>query len=433
MTPTESTQAVVAEAVDLQKAGRIDEAERLYRLAIQACPQHPEANHNLGIISVQRGNVLESVAYFATAFQADDERDLYRRSYARALALSKKTAAADALIREGEAKQWLHEGNQHTGGMRYLEAIDCFARAIALNPRLGEAYLHLGTLLIENGRVAEGFAYLMKRAELGLGPSSTSPGQAEALHKTKHDQEQREYLIHQGFVPEETPQSPIVHFGQGARVLGSALNQSRAAAAIDEWRMSTTQIVVIDDFLTPEALQRVRDYCAESTVWRRVYDAGYIGATPADGFACPLLAQITEEISANYAAILEGHAFCYLGAFKYDSELSTGTNIHADYSAINLNLYIAPNDANLDQTSGGMEIWNLAARDERELRRLNSSDREVRTHLAENRATSTKIAHRSNRAVFFASKLFHKTDTCRFKEGYLNKRINVSFLYGKFG
>jgi hypothetical protein len=34
--------------------------------------------------------------------------------------------------------------------------------------------------------------------------------------------------------------------------------------------------------------------------------------------------------------------------------------------------------------------------------------------------------------VLFKSSLFHKTDICRFREGYLNKRINVSFLFGQF-
>jgi len=40
------------------------------------------------------------------------------------------------------------------------------------------------------------------------------------------------------------------------------------------------------------------------------------------------------------------------------------------------------------------------------------------------------IPYRCNRAVVFDSDLFHETDAIRFKEGYLNRRINVTFLYG---
>ncbi|HEX3701114.1 MAG TPA: hypothetical protein VHV27_10615, partial [Phenylobacterium sp.] len=102
-------------------------------------------------------------------------------------------------------------------------------------------------------------------------------------------------------------------------------------------------------------------------------------------------------------------------------------------SAVNVNLYIAPDEANLDPASGGMEIWNLRASDEAEMRRLNSDEAAVRDHLARAGVRSMIVPHRANRAVFFDSALFHRTDTCRFAEGYLMKRINVSLLFGEFG
>jgi hypothetical protein len=33
--------------------------------------------------------------------------------------------------------------------------------------------------------------------------------------------------------------------------------------------------------------------------------------------------------------------------------------------------------------------------------------------------------------VIFDSDLFHKTDQIAFKDGYLNRRINVTLLYGR--
>ena len=175
----------------------------------------------------------------------------------------------------------------------------------------------------------------------------------------------------------------------------------------------------------------MRRYCAESTVWKRDYEAGYIGATPQDGFACPLLAQIAEEIATTFPQIVGPHAFRYLGAFKYDSELSTGTNTHADFSSVNVNFYIAPDEANLDPQSGGMRIWDVAARTEDELRRYNSDEQAIREHLKD--AKVTVVPHKANRAVMFRSALFHKTDHCRFADGYLNMRINVSLLFGDPG
>jgi tetratricopeptide (TPR) repeat protein len=448
----ESLQGAVEKAVNLQKAGQTEAAERLYRHVLQSCPDHSEANHNLGIISMQQGKLAEGVAYFKLALEADRSRDLYRKSYARSLAMSGQAALAAKVMQDGErlgtvspevephqsfqtANELLLEGNALTEQGNFPRAIESFKHAIALNPELTDAYYHLGSLLAETGHIAEGFDYLMRRAELAKGRSAASPSmQSEPLHKTKHDREQHAHLIAQGRIAAAAPATDFFHLGDGARVTSSAVNRIRSTAAVlEEWRTSVPQRVVIDDFLTPPALEQLRRYCADSTVWRRVYDAGYLGAMPADGFACPLLAQIIEEVSGVYRGILGGYPFRYLGGFKYDSELSTGTNIHADYSAINLNLYITPDEANLDPDTGGMTIWNVAARDERELRRYNSSDGEIREHLRDSQAQAIRVAHRANRAVFFKSSLFHKTDTCRFREGYLNKRINVSFLFGQFG
>jgi Flp pilus assembly protein TadD len=451
----ETVQVDLEEAVGLQRAGQADAAERIYHRVLQTRPDNAEANHNLGIISMQRGKVIEGVAYFKRALEADQERELYRRSYARSLLMTGQTVLAAKVMEEGErlhvtpgllganrepeqrprtADEWLLQGNVLTEEGNFSRAVESFQQAIALNPELSEAYHHLGSLLAETGHVGEGFDILMKRAKLMKGRATPDAWQSEPLHKIKHDGEQRAYLMEQGRVPGTRAAKTVFHLGEGARLAGPALNrQHPTAAVLQEWRASDPQRVVIDDFLTQPALERLRRYCADSTVWRRVYDAGYIGATPADGFACPLLAQITEEISSVYGDILDGHPFRYLGAFKYDSELSTGTNIHADYSAINLNLYIAPDEANLDPDTGGMVLWNVAARDEGELRRYNSDDRAIREHLRQSRAQVIRVAHRANRAVLFKSSLFHRTDTCRFKEGYLNKRINVSFLFGRFG
>ena len=42
------------------------------------------------------------------------------------------------------------------------------------------------------------------------------------------------------------------------------------------------------------ALEKLRRFCLDSTIWRQIYDGGYLGAFPEHGFAPPLLAQIAE-------------------------------------------------------------------------------------------------------------------------------------------
>jgi hypothetical protein len=118
--------------------------------------------------------------------------------------------------------------------------------------------------------------------------------------------------------------------------------------------------------------------------------------------------------------------------FKYDSELS-GINIHADEAVVNVNFWITPDEANLDPESGGLVIWDVAAPRNWNFDAFNATNSgiAIRDFLARNEASSVTIPHRANRAVIFNSDLFHETDRIRFKPGYLNRRINVTMLYGR--
>ena len=41
------------------------------------------------------------------------------------------------------------------------------------------------------------------------------------------------------------------------------------------------------------------------------------------------------------------------------------------------------------------------------------------------------MPYRANRVVIFNSDLFHETDVIAFQEGYRNRRINVTMLFGR--
>jgi hypothetical protein len=49
-----TTDADLQQAVSHHQAQRFPEAEQLYRAILLAEPDHPDANHNLGILSLQR-------------------------------------------------------------------------------------------------------------------------------------------------------------------------------------------------------------------------------------------------------------------------------------------------------------------------------------------------------------------------------------------
>ena len=45
----------------------------------------------------------------------------------------------------------------------------------------------------------------------------------------------------------------------------------------------------------------------------------------------------------------------------------------------------------------------------------------------------TTVPHRQNRMVIFDSALLHSTDSYNFKPGFENRRINLTYLFGKGG
>ncbi len=110
-----------------------------------------------------------------------------------------------------------------------------------------------------------------------------------------------------------------------------------------------------------------------------------------------------------------------------------GVQIHADFAAINVNFWITPDDANLDPNSGGLVVWDVAAPLDWDFAKYNADQAAIREFLVREKAKSIRIPYRANRAVIFDSDLFHATDQMSFKDGYINRRLNITLLYGRRG
>ena len=55
----------------------------------------------------------------------------------------------------------------------------------------------------------------------------------------------------------------------------------------------------------------------------------------------------------------------------------------------------------------------------------------IKKELKNSKGNTKVIPYNENRAVVFNSCLFHETDNYSFKEGYENRRINVTLLFGR--
>ena len=234
-----------------------------------------------------------------------------------------------------------------------------------------------------------------------------------------------------------TPRRPVKphHLAAPERQAAGALNPSLDTRAIEaDYFGRGPGISWIDDLLTPATLAALRAYCLESTFWFDFHHAnGYLGAFFEDGFGAPLLLQVAEELRTRFPRIFRDHRLTQLWAFKYDSTLD-GIELHADIAAINLNFWITPDVSNLDPDSGGLVVWDKEAPPHWGFDEFNTStaagQQRIREFLRDSGAQAVRVPYRQNRAVLFNSDLFHRTDTIRFAEGYDNRRINVTMLFG---
>jgi hypothetical protein len=191
-------------------------------------------------------------------------------------------------------------------------------------------------------------------------------------------------------------------------------------------------IMVIDDFLSAPAWRELLSFCQDSTVWfANRYRNGRLGAFFREGFNCPLLVQIAEELRDAFPRVIgRKHALEHMWGYKYSPVHGQGRP-HADFAAVNVNFWITPDQSNLDPDAGGLVIYDKEAPPEWEFADYNMNGPKIVSFISETGAKSIEIPYRANRAIIFNSDLFHVTANCRFREGYEDRRMNVTMLYGK--
>ena len=71
--------------IEAHKAGRIQEADQMYTAILKVQPNHPDANHNMGVLAVGLGKVEESLPFFKKAIESNQSVVQFWLSYLDAL------------------------------------------------------------------------------------------------------------------------------------------------------------------------------------------------------------------------------------------------------------------------------------------------------------------------------------------------------------
>ncbi len=89
--------------IEAHKAGSIEEADLYYTSIIKAQPNHPDANHNIGVLAVGLGKVKESLPFFKIALEANPKITQFWLSYIDALIKLNRLDDAKVLLEKARS------------------------------------------------------------------------------------------------------------------------------------------------------------------------------------------------------------------------------------------------------------------------------------------------------------------------------------------
>jgi tetratricopeptide (TPR) repeat protein len=199
--------------VAAHKEGKLEEAERLYRVILQPKPLHPDANHNLGVIAVSVNKVELALPLFKTALEANPKIEQFWLSY------------IDALIKENQlktAKTVLGQGRKEGLVGDKVDALEAQIKQIAQSalPKSPEKKKSL-TLKEKRKKIA---ASKQQKAQVkGKYANSLSPSQLQVDNLVEHYQNGR-YNEAEKLAVTITQKFPKYQFGW--KVLGAVLKQT---------------------------------------------------------------------------------------------------------------------------------------------------------------------------------------------------------------
>lgn len=138
--------------VEAHRSGQLDEAGRLYRIVLKTSPNHPDANHNLGVLEVTTGNVEKAVSYLRAALKANPNAGQYWISYINVLI---KINAID------EARDMLHQARERGAKGEVFNQLEqklaTFKKGLSIISAVEKFYSNSKSIIVNNA--AQGWVY----------------------------------------------------------------------------------------------------------------------------------------------------------------------------------------------------------------------------------------------------------------------------------
>ncbi len=187
------------EAFGHHRAGRLAEAERLYRQVLAAEPDHAASLHWLGVLAHQTGDYEKAIELVGQAIAIEGDIALYHSNLGNALRrLKRLDKAAAAGGRALELDPSYAEGHNNLAitykDMERLEdAAAHFRQAARLKPDYAEAHYNCGNILQDLDRPEEAIPYYRRAIELRPGYAKACMNLGNALRAVGRREEAIDY------------------------------------------------------------------------------------------------------------------------------------------------------------------------------------------------------------------------------------------------
>jgi predicted O-linked N-acetylglucosamine transferase (SPINDLY family) len=168
--------ATISEAIQIalqhHQAGRLREAETLYRQILQVQPQHPDALHLLGVLAHHVGQHEQAIRYIGQAIALDSRRPEFHNNLGEAYRATGKLAEAMTHYQRALALQPTYSDAHNNLGVTLQaqghldQAIAHYQRALALRSDYAEVHCNLGVALQAQGHLDQAIAHYQRALAL---------------------------------------------------------------------------------------------------------------------------------------------------------------------------------------------------------------------------------------------------------------------------
>jgi Flp pilus assembly protein TadD len=166
------TDTALQTALEHHNAGRLREAEAIYRQTLALYPEHPQALHLLGLVMHQQSQPLSALELIRRAIAANPQDAFYHCNLGVVLAeLGRDQQAIGAYRRAIELRPNFHAAHFNLGNSlcklhQYGPAVASYQKALALQPDDVKVQYNLAIALEFNGQIEEAKAIYRRAFEL---------------------------------------------------------------------------------------------------------------------------------------------------------------------------------------------------------------------------------------------------------------------------